>query len=308
MKWKAAVQGHSRTLAQASFLWSERTILTDVRRLAGLASVGVLAMSTACGSSHHARLSMSDHRVGSHAYSGRLYSVRQVRGAFAALGLQLHRGDSRASDLALLVNNRRLGPQHITAPPRLVTVVVVTGRHAAASTASFAKRHHTRVTRYANVTAFSKGYVVDEVKAAISALRWGTVPNHAKPGRRLVVLGDSIGGIWLGESRRNVERAFGPGRSKQRGFVSYFGGHLLVNYWFHDGLYNRVQYLETRWGGYHTRSGVRVGSTREELRPLYVSCVSKAECSLQAGPMPDARGTIFTMRHDRVVEIDVGSF
>ena len=122
------------------------------------------------------------------------------------------------------------------------------------------------------------------------------------------MLGYSIGGIWLGESRRNVERAFGPGRSKQRGFVSYFGGHLLVNYWFHDGLYNRVQYLETRWGGYHTRSGVRVGSTREELRPLYVSCVSKAECSLQAGPMPDARGTIFTMRHGRVVKIDVGSF
>src|SRR5947208_1222214 len=91
-------QGSLRTLAQPSFLWSERTILTDVRRLAGLAAVGVLAMATACGSSHHARLSMSNHRVCSHAYSGRLYSVRQVRGAFAALGLQLHRGDSRAPD------------------------------------------------------------------------------------------------------------------------------------------------------------------------------------------------------------------
>jgi len=121
------------------------------------------------------------------------------------------------------------------------------------------------------------------------------------------VPGDSIGGVSLGELRRDVEKAFGPGRSEERGVVSYFGGHLLVDYWFHDRLYKWVGYLETRWGGFHTRSGVHVGSTRKQLRRLYVSCRGN-ECSLLAGPMPDAVGTSFTLRHGKVVEITVGSF
>ena len=84
--------------------------------------------------------------------------------------------------------------------------------------------------------------------------------------------GRSMGAIWLGEPRATVERKFGRGHSRQQGLVSYFGGHLLVNYWFHDGLYKQVEYLETRWSGYRARSGVHVGSSRRELRPLYVTC------------------------------------
>jgi hypothetical protein len=186
-------------------------------------------------------------------------------------------------------------------------VVVATQRHAAESTAFLQPRRLARVTRYANVAAFSRPYILDEVRAAVSALRWGTVP--VKPGRRLIVPADSIGGIRLGESRRNVEKAFGPGKSTHRGLVWYFGGHLLVNYWFHDGLYKRVEYLQTRWGGYRTRSGVHVGSSRQDLQPLYVSCdKTKPECWLQAGPTPDPVGTVFTVRHGKVVEIEVGSY
>ena len=278
-----------------------------MRRLAALlAAIGVLATASACGSSHRAQLSTSDLRVRSTAYSGHLYSVRQVRRAFAALGLELHRGARRAPGLVFLLNNDHLGPQHIPSPPRVVTVLVATRRQAAEST-QFKRGHDSRVTRYANITVFSKPYVLDQVRAAVSALRWRTASGLGKPGRRSIVLASSIGGIWLGESRTNVEKAFGAGRSSRRGLVSYFGGHLLVNYWFHDGLYKQVEYLHTRWSGYRTRSGVHVGSSRPELRPLYVTC-TKGDCSLLAGPMPDAVGTMFTMRHGKVVEITNGSF
>jgi hypothetical protein len=267
-----------------------------VRKLACLAAAVVSFVTpAACGSSHRAQ-----------PYAGRLYSVAQVQRAFASLGLELHRGAERSPGLVFMLNDRRLGPQHLPSPPRVVTVVVATRRHAAESTAFIRKRPHTRVTRYANVAAFAKPYILGEVRAAVSALRWGTVP--MKPGRRLIVPAHSIGPIRLGESRRNVEKAFGPGKSKRRGLVRYFGGRLLVNYWFHDGLYDHVEYLQTRWRGYHTRSGVHVGSSRQALRPLYVSCASKTECWLQAGPMPDAVGTTFTLRHGRVVDIEIGSF
>jgi hypothetical protein len=123
----------------------------------------------------------------------------------------------------------------------------------------------------------------------------------------LIVLGSSIDGIRLGESRTNVEKAFGVGRSIRRGLVSYFGGHLIVNYWFHDGLYKQVEYLETRWSGYRTRSGAHVGSSRRELRLLYITC-AKGNCGLLAGPWPDPVGTEFAMRHGKVAAIIIGSF
>jgi hypothetical protein len=88
------------------------------------------------------------------------------------------------------------------------------------------------------------------------------------PQNRLIVLGDSIGDIRLDEPRKSVEKALGRGTSKRRGLVSYFGGRLLVDYWFHDGLTTRVEGLETSWAGFHTRSGAHVGSSRQELRRI----------------------------------------
>jgi hypothetical protein len=278
-----------------------------VKRLGSLlAATGILAATSACGSSHRAHLSSNDLRVRSAASSGHLYSVGEIRRAFAALGLELHRGPRPASGLVSLVNNARLGPQHIPSPHRVVTVFVVTRRQAAEGM-QFKRGRNTQVTRYANITVVSKPDVLYQVRSAVSALRWGTASSRAKPGRGLIVLGSSIDGIRLDESRTNVEKAFGVGRSSRRGLVSYFGGHLIVNYWFHDGLYKQVEYLETRWSGYRTRTGVHVGSSRRELRTLYVTC-AKGNCVLLAGPLPDPVGTGFTMRHGKVVDIIIGRF
>jgi hypothetical protein len=185
-------------------------------------------------------------------------------------------------------------------------VFVVTGRQAAEST-HFERPRNTQVTRYANITVVSKPDVRYQVRGAVSALRWGTVSSLGEPGRGLIVLGSSIGGIRLDESRASVEKAFGPGRSRRRGVVSYFGGRLIVDYWFHDGLYKQVEYLETRWSGYRTRSGVHVGSSRRELRPLYASC-AQGNCVLLAGPWPDPVGTVFNVRHGKIVDITIGRF
>ena len=184
----------------------EPTILTAVKRRATLlAATGILAATSACGSSHRTHLSSNDLRVRS-ASSGHRYSVREVRRAFAALGLELHRGPRPAPGLVSLVNNARLGPQHIPSPHRVVTVFVATGRQAPASV-QFKTGRNTQVTSYANVTVVSKPDVLYQVRSAVSALRWGTASSSAKPGRGLIVLGSSIDGIRLDESRTNVEKA-----------------------------------------------------------------------------------------------------
>lgn len=128
--------------------------------------------------------------------------------------------------------------------------------------------------------------------------------SSAHPKNRLIVLGDSIAGISLGEPRKSVEKAFGQGKSRRRGLARYFGSRLQVDYWFHDRLTPRVEGLETRWGGFHTRSGVHIGTSRQALRALHVTCAD-GECSRAAGRMPDAPGTVFTMRHGRVAQIDI---
>jgi hypothetical protein len=252
-------------------------------RLTALVVLGTLA---GCGSSHHAG-----------AYAGRLYSVEQVKRAFSQLGLELHRAARQSPGLVRLQLSARL-----PVPRGGLGRVIVATRRATATTATSLPG---RVTRYANVTAVSRSGVLDEVRGAMSALRWGTLA-HAKPARHLIVPGNSIGGVWLGESRRTVEQAHGRGQPRGRGVVSYFGGHLLVDYEFHDRVYRRVTYVETRWSGYHTGSGVHVGSTRQELRPLYVTCGSRTECHLLEGPWPDALATVFTMRDGKVAEIDIG--
>ena len=139
--------------------------------------------------------------------------------------------------------------------------------------------------------------------AALSGCR-GSDPQQPTSQNRLIVLGHSIGGIRLNEPRRSVERALGPGRSTRRGLVWYFGGRLRVDYWFHDGLTTRVEGLETKWNGFHTRSGVHVGSSRDELRALHVAC-RNGECWRAAGRTPDPPGTVFTLRHGKVAQIDV---
>jgi hypothetical protein len=259
-----------------------------------MAGFVVAVMLTGCGSSRHAQ-----------PYSGRLYSIAQVQGAFAALGLRLH-ADRHHPGLAVLVNNHRLGQPYMRAVPRLVTVFVADRRQVADNPASLRKRGRSRLLRYANLTVFYKPSILDEVRGSISTLRWGTP--LAKAGRQLIVPGGSIGGIRLGESRKNVEKAFGPGRSMRHGLIrSYFGGHVLLTYDFHDRRYNWVAGLWTRWGGFQTRSGVHVGSTRQELRRIYATCHAKTACYLLEGPWPDALATSFTLRNGKVAEISMGN-
>jgi hypothetical protein len=260
--------------------------------LAALVALGTLA---ACGSSH------------AQPYTGRLYSVTQVQKAFASLGLELHRVSGTDPGTVELVNDRHLGPQHIPSPPRVVTVVLLTRRDAAPTTPVGLGSH--RVMRYANATVYVKAgaFVLDEARGAISALRWGTFKPE-EPGKRLIVLGDSIGDIRLGESRRNVEKALGMGRAGPSGSRRYFGGRLVVGYEFHDRIYNFVTYVRTSWDRYRVaRSGIHVGSTRRDLRRLYVDCYDKVNCILEAGPWPDPLGSWFTVRHGKVTEIYVGN-
>jgi hypothetical protein len=251
-----------------------------------LAALGVLATLAACGSAHHGG-----------AYTGRVFSVGQVQRAFAQLGLSLRRENRNRPGVVIL----RLGARRPVKASGLGSVTVATRRAAARKPPSLPGR----VTRYANVSAFSRARVLDEVRGALAALRWGTL-SQAKPARSLIVLGESIGPVWLGETRKRVEREVGPGRPTGPGLVAYLGGHVLVDYRFHDALYKRVMYLETGWSGFHTRSGAHVGSTRGELRRLYVTCVSRAQCYLEQGPWPDALATGFTLKNGKVVGIRIG--
>lgn len=134
----------------------------------------------------------------------------------------------------------------------------------------------------------------------------GSRSQRQEPRDRLIVLGQSIAGVRIGEPRSRVEKALGRGTSTRPGLVWYFGGRLLVNYWVHDGLQTWVGGLETRWAGFRTRSGIHVGSSRQELRPLLVTC-SDGECGLAARPEPppDAPGTVFTIQHGKVAKISV---
>jgi hypothetical protein len=128
---------------------------------------------------------------------------------------------------------------------------------------------------------------------------------QALPKNRLIVPGRSIGPISLDELRSAVTRSLGPGERVRGTLVSYFGGRLLITYWFHDRLTHRVSYLETTWDGFHTRSGVRVGTSRGDLPVPRSSCLG-GTCAIPLHDGPDAPGTGFRIRRDRVVRIAVG--
>jgi hypothetical protein len=238
---------------------------------------GLVALFTACGSAHRST------------YSGRIYSVAEVRRAFAAVGLQLHRDSTPSPGVVELVNNRRLGPELLPAPRGFLRVFVATRPTAVGS---WAPPSNWRVWSHANVSAYSWEKDSGGIGGAIYALRWGTGPQL-------------IGPVHLGESRRAVERALGPGDETRRGVATYFGGHLVVDYSWHDQLFNAVQWIQTSSRRFHTRSGVHVGSSRRDLRARGVRCGNV--CTVELGPWPDALGMGFHLRHGKVVSIEIGS-
>jgi hypothetical protein len=153
-------------------------------------------------------------------------------------------------------------------------------------------------------------YAAPLAGAAAAAALAGCGSSHhsagpALPKDRLIVPGRSIGPVSLDEPRVGVTRALGPGKRSRRGIVSYFGGRLIVDYWFHDGLTKRVEYLQTTSPGFRTRSGVHVGSSRAALHLPRGSCSGRI-CSVAAAKGPDAPGTGFGISAGKIAWIAVG--
>jgi hypothetical protein len=153
-------------------------------------------------------------------------------------------------------------------------------------------------------------YAVPLAAAAVVAVLTACSSSHHSSGSglprdRLIHPGRSIGPVSLDESRTAVRRALGPGRRSRHGIVTYFGGRLLVDYWFHDGLTNRVEYLKTTWPGFRTRSGVHVGADRSALDLSRGTC-SDGVCSVPAASGPDAPGTGFGIHAGKISWIAVG--
>jgi hypothetical protein len=141
--------------------------------------------------------------------------------------------------------------------------------------------------------------------AAKKPARTDVAPASELPNDRLIILGRSIGPISLGERRATVKREVGPGNRLKRGVFSYFGGRLLISYWFHDQLTEEVSYIRTTWAGFHARSGVRVGASPRDLDLPPGSC-SQGTCGLAAGKGADAPGTSFGIRNRKIAWIAVG--
>jgi hypothetical protein len=119
---------------------------------------------------------------------------------------------------------------------------------------------------------------------------------------QLIVPNHSIGPIRLGEPRRAVEKSFGPGKLRH-GWVSYFGGHILVDYVYKVRLTKHVQAIRTSWSGYRTRSGIGAGSNLQDVRRRLPggACGGPNEaCDLGR---PGTPGTTFWMRRGKVAWI-----
>jgi hypothetical protein len=108
-----------------------------------------------------------------------------------------------------------------------------------------------------------------------------------------------------GERRTSVRTTLGAGKRLRRGVFLYFGGRLLISYWFHDQLTPRVNYIKTTWSGFYTRSGMHVGTSWRDLHLPAGACASGI-CGLAAGNGADAPGTAFGIRRREIVWIAVG--
>ena len=96
-----------------------------------------------------------------------------------------------------------------------------------------------------------------------------------------------------------MERALGPEPRE-----GYFGGRLTVDYVYKVGPpTKRVQSIRTTWSGFHTESGIHVGSSLEDVRRvLHAQCAgSNDACNVGHGP--GGPGTMLWMRHGKVAWI-----
>jgi hypothetical protein len=129
-------------------------------------------------------------------------------------------------------------------------------------------------------------------------------PQVVVPKNRLIVPGVSIGEIRFREPRRTVAQALGRGTQVGRYYRAYLHGRLRILYSYHDQYTGRAQALITTWSGFRTRGGLHVGSSRQALDGLRLSCFDGMCTSRQN---PDYPGILVKLRHGRVVEISVGA-
>ena len=156
-------------------------------------------------------------------------------------------------------------------------------------------------TRLEEVAATLRTYC----QGAARTGRYKRCPTRVGPGpplhSRVILLNRSIGEVHLGQPRSAVEKALGLGRPS-RGWVSYFDGRLLVDYVYKVRQTTHVQALVTSWSGFHTRSGVHVGSSVQDVRRrLHLPC-GGGSCT---SGVPGRPATILFTRHGTVVRIEV---
>src|SRR5213595_2621776 len=100
---------------------------------------------------------------------------------------------------------------------------------------------------------------------ATAALLAGCSSTHHATKNRRIVLGRSIGGIRLGESRSEVNKYEGPERKLTSGWSSYRDGAIQVVYAGRSST-APVRTLATESSVFHTASGIGVGSSFSQLK------------------------------------------
>jgi hypothetical protein len=144
------------------------------------------------------------------------------------------------------------------------------------------------------------GAVVAYVASSLHAAKT-TLPKN-----RVIVLDHSIGPVWLGESRTSLQNALGPGRRRQRCVAAYFGGRLVVDFCPKEDPTNNVAAIWTSWGGFHTRSGLRIGASRQQAASISGMSCGVGLCTHYLRPRhADGAVTEVTTRHGRVTKIRV---
>jgi hypothetical protein len=142
--------------------------------------------------------------------------------------------------------------------------------------------------------------------AVIAASNHASNTESVPPMNRLIVLDRSIGPVWLGESRKSVEKALGHGTRTGRCGAAYFGGRLEVNYCPKEEPTKYVAGIWTHWAGFHTRSGLRVGASRQKASSIPGMTCGSGFCDHYLRPRhADGPVTDITTRHRTVTEIGV---
>jgi hypothetical protein len=148
------------------------------------------------------------------------------------------------------------------------------------------------------------GGVAAAALAATSTATARTAP--ASPKNRLIVVDESIGPVRLGESRKRLEKALGRGAKIDRFLMSDFGGRLRVAYGDHGVLRAYVTGVGTRWAGFHTRSGLRVGASRQKASSLPGAICGVDFCDHYLRPRhADGPLTDIRTRHRRITWISI---